>query len=740
MTLRNSSSNLAMAITTVKRHIWLLVIAVIGFCFALPVSTAISLQRMESFIQSAGEQGEFVLKSAYEDVAESLLSTFHDVTAVLIIVGAILAGTVFFVYLTNRKKIDFYHSLPIKRRRLFTINYLAGIIVFLLPFIVGTILNTIIIAILGFGEHVVWGNYLLICLKAVLAYFCLYSLMVLAVTLCGTTLMSLLLFAIFNGFTPVVLALGQTFKVTFYNTYWHGYFPIEEWYSYTSPFINTVDSNTSAIMLLLLAVIGIVAVFLGILCYEKRQSEVAGQSLAFNNSKLIVKIPLSLLGTFAFAFIFYELGNQQLFWLYFGAVTGAVIICQFLNIWIQGEFSAVKKGWISVLAVALIAVATLTYTANDMGDFDSYLPQAEEVESVQLDMRDVIPYPQNYYMTSSEFDEDYEWGRSYSLDIVINDPETVAAVLALAENGIANIDLSEPVNEDVPDDLAVSSVGEDTNYASIGIVYNLTNGQTECRYYDSINVDEMEEALKTVIDDKEFNDNYAQLTQLESNQIYIENIQSFNNQTVYGREVDEDTQRALVNAYLQDYKNLTADNMANEIPIGYISFVMFTNSEDMPSGQAEALSYEVLTYDSPYAFCAANYPIYPSFENTLSIIYANHGSNFFDYNLYDIENITVQYPLDYTENGQAIINEELVQELYNKSLLKDTMGYEDFRLNYENSSIVISDPEMIARIMDNTYDQKITEYTNFVDLRTREYFSVNYYNDDNYSERYQLNK
>ena len=40
MTSRKSSSDLSMIFATIKRNIWLLVLAVIGYLFSMPVATA----------------------------------------------------------------------------------------------------------------------------------------------------------------------------------------------------------------------------------------------------------------------------------------------------------------------------------------------------------------------------------------------------------------------------------------------------------------------------------------------------------------------------------------------------------------------------------------------------------------------------------------------------------------------------------------------------------------------------
>lgn len=737
MTLKNFSSDLTMIAATVKRNIWLLVISVIGFDFVIPVATAITGQQMKDYILSVNQQTEYTVNSALNSAAASLMSTFQQTTAILVIIGAILAGTVLFAYLTNSKQTNLYHGIPLKRSKLFAINYFAGIAVFLIPFLLGVLINLGVIGMTGFADSVVWSEYLLIVLKSVLAFFCLYGIMILAVTLSGTVIMALLLATAFNGFIPAVLGLSQWIKSDFYNTYWLNYFPFYDWYIYTSPFINTYYSGTDAVYLLILAAVGIVSALAAVLCYKKRRSEAAGHSLAFNGSKLIVKIPLALIGAVAFAVIFYELGSSKLFWLYFGAVTGAVLICQFLNIWINGDFAAVKKGWVSVIAVAVISCAMLTYISNDMGNFDNYLPHAEDVESVQLDISGAIFYPRSHYLTSEKFDQSVDDSFYTGLDIVMDDPQTIAAVLTLAQNGIANAEQNRATTDMVSTyDVAISDDSADNDaYITLGVVYNLNNGQSKHRYYDTLNVNDVQEALKTVLDDKNFKENFALITQLQNNQIYIDEIQSFNNGTLHGTDIAESTQRALVAAYTEDYANLTAEQIADEMPIGKISLLLYTDNENLPPNQTEALSNKASSYDSAYAVCGCEYPIYPSFKNTLEIIGTNYGTDFFLYDINDINSISV---INNTDNDTAQTNdEETVKQLYNNSLLKEYMTHEEYLQHSNSSEFIITDPAIMKKIMAQTYPVESLDYSPFRTFYIDEYYTVNYNNNYSY-ERYTL--
>ena len=67
------------------------------------------------------------------------LRSFSAVIAVL----AILTALTGFSYIHSRERLDFFHSLPVKRTTWFTTTYLSGLIIFLVPYMICCILTLI---------------------------------------------------------------------------------------------------------------------------------------------------------------------------------------------------------------------------------------------------------------------------------------------------------------------------------------------------------------------------------------------------------------------------------------------------------------------------------------------------------------------------------------------------------------------------------------------------------------------
>ncbi|MGI5824721.1 MAG: DUF6449 domain-containing protein [Bacillota bacterium] len=752
MTSRKSSSNLGMIFAVIKRNLWLLILAVIGFIFSMPIATAISNQRKSQLIASYQTGDPAALNSYLQNAADNLNNVFYGCSVIIVVVGAVLAAIVLFQYLTKRKQIDLYHSLPVKRGRLFAINYCAGFLIFLIPFAVGCLLNACVIMGLGYGGIFSWSAYLLLILKLILAFFCLYSMMIFAITLSGTVIMSLLLMFAMNAACPIILALRDALHCYFYETYWVSITNSPDLYYQLSPFLNAINNESTLLLNMLLLAVGVLATAFAALCYNKRRSEAAGSSLVFKCSKPIIRIPLTLLGTLCFATAFYMIGSYSLPWLYFGALAGAVLIGQFLQIWIEGEFSAVKKGWISVAVAAIIACGIFTYTSSDLGNYDTYLPAAEEVKSVQLEMGGINYYTtQNINSSSTKYDQKYRDGDYEEWkDIVLSDPETIKAVLSVAQYGIDNLngyttyeshqDEPMPITEETAadtvssDTLAAPAVptGQTTDF---NIVYNLENGKKVYRSYQFLNVKEIQEQLIKIIDDTEYQAKYADVNSYDTKQIFVYSLDNLKSHSVTSREtraLSEQDQRRLVETYAKEFKKLTGEIMSSEVPIGQIGLIFFPEADNMPQTSKEAVK-STDVYESPYAYCINNYPIYPSFTETVALVKELYGENFFDNDLANITSIDVYYTdgtISDSEEVNEAINEKTLYDRYARSPYADTITYEEFVYKYGNTdNTTIYDAATIKNIMDSTKDSAALVYTPFFNTDDKISYSVNYKGD-----------
>lgn len=760
MTSRNSSSNLGMIFATIKRNTWLLAMAIVGFIFAGPVASAISAQRASHTIGASDadysqEVYQAIINGDLHNTAQMLLDRFYICSAILVIIGALLAAVVIFNYLTNSKKIDLFHSLPISRERLFAINYLAGFLIFLLPFALGFLLNAITVAAMGYAGYFAWSAYFLLALKLILGFFCIYSITVMAIMLSGTTIMALLIAAAINAICPILIMLSQSLKMYFYETYYNNYIANEAWLERTSPVLNLIVDQSVTINVIILLAVGVIALALAVFFYKKRSSEAAGHSLAFRRSKHIIKIPIALVGTLAFATIFYDISNNATIWLYLGGVIGAILICQFLEIWIEGEFAAVKKGWLSVVIVAALCTGVFAYIDRDMGGYDQYLPAAEDIASVQLQMSCVddylvdfetnLPYWQNY----NKDDLNY-FNSTTKDDIVFTDADSIKAATDIAARGIENLKgyttyqqqyIARNETLDNRAECIDPTNSADYGVTDVSVIYKLKNGRTVSRTYCALNIGEIRESLMTVLDNETYRADYALILDMPTDQVCVRDIGNFKTHSVDGKLIPDETHKKLAETYLKEYKNLTAQNMAEEIPIGDISLLAFTDSDNMEPSAKEAISQYTRGNLIQYPYFVCKYPIYPSFTETISLIKDLYGDDFFDDDIASIANIEISYYEDAVKEDDINddINDERTQTVDEETLLKKRfessdelaglMSFEEFKEGLdENDCLLVTNPQIIERIMASSCDTDAMLYTPFIKTCKGKSYNVSYAN------------
>ena len=113
-----------------KRRIWLWILSGLFWFLYYPIGMMMSIGRQQTINEVRGFS-EAVAKERILLAAREWLSVAsnggHLVIVSLIAAVCAIQG---FSYLYYRQKVDFYHSIPVKKSRRFAVIYLNGILVF----------------------------------------------------------------------------------------------------------------------------------------------------------------------------------------------------------------------------------------------------------------------------------------------------------------------------------------------------------------------------------------------------------------------------------------------------------------------------------------------------------------------------------------------------------------------------------------------------------------------------------
>ena len=130
MTSRSSSSK-GLVRDGVRRSLWAVVLSTLAFFMSMLLPSLMEMQHALENRRDMITSG--ALSFEVEQNWQWSLSSVADrlggenvLVKIAVFVLAVVVGTVMFAYLHDRRKVDFYHSLPVSREKLYAVNYATG--------------------------------------------------------------------------------------------------------------------------------------------------------------------------------------------------------------------------------------------------------------------------------------------------------------------------------------------------------------------------------------------------------------------------------------------------------------------------------------------------------------------------------------------------------------------------------------------------------------------------------------
>lgn len=404
MTSKNFSSKGLLG-DSLRRNLWGFVLGGVGFFLSLLLPLLMTMQRaLENRALQLKEFPDLVdqdWQSALGTVAELLGGGNFFAKAVLAVM-AIVCGVVMFAYLHSRQKVDFYHSLPISRTGLFVNNFLTGIVLSILPYLVVLVLSVACVYGMGFGEAVQWAALGSALVSHLIMFLTLYALTVLTTIVCGNTVITLLLLAWVHLSPMLAQMLFSGLCSKFYSSYAMvsehmqqalRLSPVVELFeingfSYASGGVTSVVTGKGAPgsatgLLLVYLAVAIVATALALWLFRIRRSERAGVALAFTRAKLPVKVYMCLFMGVAFGIVFSMIAGN--FWFWAGLVIGTVLTHWVVEIVYAFDFRAIFGKPLHLVVILAVLFAAMLCMRFDVTGYDTWLPARDRIQAVSID-------------------------------------------------------------------------------------------------------------------------------------------------------------------------------------------------------------------------------------------------------------------------------------------------------------------------------------------------------------------
>ena len=620
----------------IKRRIWVLALMFLVFFFALPVKLALVMEnarRMEFRAYNDYEPIEKLLPEHFTAKQYEMMTAFfkrevvldeisygNGLMVFLFLMAAVVVGVTAFSYLHNKKKVDFYHSIPVRREVLFAVQYGDGILIPAAAYLFGCLLFTAVAAAYGVPVSEFFGSMSAAFGMNLLYYSLVYGTVTVAMMMTGNIVIGLLGTAVFFGFVPLAAGLLGAFADQFFVTS-----AGEFWYADSSPYLwamqnlspvgayiwsaaSVSDADGIKMAEVLKAAACMMAVTaLSLELYRLRPSEAAGKAMAFSKSKAPVRILLVLLGGMAGGWFFWTL-QSQVKWGLFGTAAGILLVHCMVEIIYHFDF---KKLFSHKMQLALCLGAGMLFFCSfryDWYGYDSYVPSQEKIASASVDLSIDHSFADNMPRVMRQGDTRrliYESAGDFIKEkMELTDP---ASVIALAEAASreaagyreeklnrweAQISLNEvsmSVNHySSKDASAISVIGGadgptsvfvagkeeeeayDRYFSQILIRYRLKNGRQVSRRYH-MDLEDVLETYENIYNNETYKKGlYPILSQPPEEMGYV-SYQGNGNHSLFNT-MEEDAIKELLGAYQTDLKGQKLKDRMREDPVGALQF------------------------------------------------------------------------------------------------------------------------------------------------------------------------
>lgn len=491
--------------------------------------------------------------------------------------GAAISFLEYF-YLLQPKKLDFYHSLPVRKNTIFWGRYVHGLLHFIIPLVLvvtacGLFEANLDVDFLPYSSS--YTGHGILAFTAVFLVF--YHIGIFFLSICGNILPAILGYALCLGYGHILV---ENVFVTWAETNFHAYYKI--------PLLEKLDIVLSPLFLAghltgqnlfdkqevleyvpsALHVMAVAAwIFLPLLLFsmarEKRRTERVGRMFALPLAERVAMVLLSFLSGAWGGSLFVELSGLSKTCPVAGCVAGALVgamlalAAHVLLEWCVGsgkkKLSAriLRRKWQLALECAAAALTGMVFLAG-ASSFDSFVPEWDEVEEIGVSVAG-LDMDYEGYMRALEKGEQYETKRQldkYALTAEGKDAAFAWITSLVSENGMTKAD-------------SVEGAG---GVSKVTVRYRMKNGSEFYRQYP-IGEGDLQ-SFASVYDTDEYKDIAYLAGQIR--RVSDARFQWSDGVTDTVLKLTDEEKDALLDAYGADVEDMGMENLRQHLPLGFV--------------------------------------------------------------------------------------------------------------------------------------------------------------------------
>ena len=667
-----------------KVRIWTLAVSILIFFFSHIVGTAMMLS-MYKYNSAFSEPTDLLsYKVEFVQTFYSYIGIKNPLFAFVFVVLAVVVAMSGFSYLYSKKKVDMYHSLPVRREVLFFVKILNGILIVILPYIVCSFIASLIVLV-NMGDAGIIVTTFFSVAEWILLFIFNYTIVIFAIMLTGNMLIGILACGFLNFYAPAFSKLISVYETTFFDTYYKVGFIAEKVLLKLSGILvifGVFDGRLREKMII--AVVGSIALLvINLLLYKKRASESAGKSISFN----IIKLPIKFMTVIFMSMLMYLFGyvmmNNSIAWGVFGAVSAGIITHCIIEIIYNQDFKKIFAKKLQMLICIVISLFIAAVFQFDIFGYDRYVPKVSDISSAAV-VSDFLESNTSQYFNKMGFHNETRYDSITNIDYAsdrdiesmimremnIKDKE---AVVALAKLGVANLN----------SEWRADSISE-----RVLISYKLKSGKKVQRVYN-IDFDAAIKELSSIYDDEGYKTGMYPILSEDSKNIVSVDFNGIRDNDKQLTSENGDLAK-LAEVYKKELLSLKYDTKVKSYPFASIRFNDADEQKILDAVYKDSGNYSDYSSDSKYADLmdyVGYYPVYPEFKETVAMLKEMGVDVKEKMSVEDIDRIEVSefkpeqietYYDSYNETGTKVFTDAKdIEEILDKVVVCDSPYKED---------------------------------------------------------------
>ncbi len=455
--------NRGIFLNDLKRYGWIGMLYLIALFFMVPLQILMKYEEQKLYYNDV---------NTYNKIENLFLFKHTAVQAYSMLIIAVLLAIFLFRYMQSKKSCDMLHSLPVKRKTLYTTHIIAGSFLMIVPVVLTGFISYALNIMLDLRSLYTIQDIMYWAGVTLFMGLFIFILSVVVGMLTGNSIIQGIFTYVFL-FLPIVTKWLVNFNLEIFIYGFTPKFGSAENFKVLAPILLLFDNRYEDNKIKLLSVIiysavTIILYFLGKFLYDKRDLEAATQTVAF----------LQLRWLFKYLFVFYAMliggayfqqVKRNMPWLFFGYIIGSFfgyIIAEMLLKKSVYVFKNIKAYF------AYVAVISLSLLFLNIGSsaYEKRIPALDEIENVY--------FSDSFYFLDSGTERD-----------VYKEKDTIQSIHLLHQQLIK--DKKKNKYKD-------TSNWRNELYRSITFEYRLKNKKEIKRGYTSIAYDEYKKYFKPI--------------------------------------------------------------------------------------------------------------------------------------------------------------------------------------------------------------------------------------------------